>query len=239
MPLFKFRTVIKREDNSSDESLKDEDLDETLLGHKNEIDDNSRDPEFSQVKAELLVKDGKYEEAIVCYDKILELEDGNEKLWYQKGEVFTRLERYQEAIECYKMAVQLEPKFEEAWYMLGELHKKQNEEDKAKECFSCVLEINPDNTKAKKALLPLNDDRTISVKNNDVDEPIPENYTDQESGLDIPSKQEILPILEELYDYIDELEHCKGNKVEGKSRAPKEEDLEENTEEFKIKEANN
>lgn len=227
MRLFKFKTVKKRENNSSNESLKEKDLDETLLGHKKGIDNNSRNSGFSQVKAELLVKDGRYEEAIVCYDKILELEDGNEKFWYQKGEAFTRLERYQEAIECYKMAVQLEPKFEEAWYMLGELHKKQDEQDKAKECFSWILEINPDNTKAKKALLPLSDDRTISVKNNDVDEQKSENHTDQELELDIPSTQDLLPVLEELYAYIDELQHCKGNKVETKSRASEEEDLEE------------
>ena len=173
MPLFKFKVIKKRGNNSGNGSLKEKDLDETLLQHRKEIDNNPKDSEFSQVKAELLVKDGRYEDAVVCYDKILELENGNEKLWYQKGEVFTRLERYQEAIECYNMAVQLEPKFEEAWYMLGELLKKRNEQDKAKECFSWILEVNPDNTKAKKALFPLSDDRTISVKSNDMDAPIP------------------------------------------------------------------
>ena len=229
--------IKKRANNSGNESLKEKYLDETLQQHKKENDNNPKDSGFSLDKAELLVKDDRYDEVVVCYDKILERGDGNERLWYQKGEALTRLERYEEAIECYNMAVQLEPKFEEAWYMLGELLKKQDAPDKAKECFSRILEINPDNTKIKKALITLSDDRTIDVKSNDIEGPKPskfgkdrekappeshkENQTNQASEPDIPSTQELLPIFEELAAYIDELEHDKGNKDETKENEEK------------------
>ena len=66
--------------------------------------------------------------------------------------------------------------------------------------------------------------------------PIPESQTDQASKLDIPSTQDLIPIFEELYAHIDELELDKGNKDETKSRALEEEVLEEEPEEIEEEE---
>lgn len=51
-----------------------------------------------------LIQERKYEEAIECYDKALELEstdvDLTSHIWNQKGTAFIKLERYEDAIRC-------------------------------------------------------------------------------------------------------------------------------------------
>ena len=58
---------------------------------------------------------GKYEEAIECYDKVIELNPSNEVLWNRKGKCFALLKRYKEAIKCYNEATRLNYSYKEAW----------------------------------------------------------------------------------------------------------------------------
>ncbi|GAH17423.1 unnamed protein product, partial [marine sediment metagenome] len=56
----------------------------------------------------------KYEEAIVCHDKILELDPNDIKAWYDKGFVLNMLEMHEEAIKCHEKALELDPEYLEA-----------------------------------------------------------------------------------------------------------------------------
>jgi tetratricopeptide (TPR) repeat protein len=51
---------------------------------------------------------GRYEDAIIWFDKALEIEPNNELILNDKGFAITNLERYQEAITLYDKALEIE-----------------------------------------------------------------------------------------------------------------------------------
>ncbi|MGI0018575.1 MAG: tetratricopeptide repeat protein [Nitrosotalea sp.] len=61
-------------------------------------------------------KKGNHEDALIAYDKALELDPNHVSAWNNKGIVLSRLERFEESIVCYDKAIELDPKYENAWY---------------------------------------------------------------------------------------------------------------------------
>jgi len=61
----------------------------------------------------------KYHEAVVCFDRALEINPRLSEAWYNKGIAMRRLERYHEAIACYDMILKMNPRQPEAWYNKG------------------------------------------------------------------------------------------------------------------------
>lgn len=61
-------------------------------------------------------KDGKNEDALIEYDKALEIDPKHVSAWNNKGIVLARLGRFEEAIDCYDKAIELSPKYANAWY---------------------------------------------------------------------------------------------------------------------------
>lgn len=61
-------------------------------------------------------KDGDNEDALIAYDKALELDPNHVSAWNNKGIVLYRLKRFEEAIVCYDKAIEIDPKYANAWY---------------------------------------------------------------------------------------------------------------------------
>ena len=61
-------------------------------------------------KGKSLVEDGKYEEALKFFEKALELDPNDHKIWNQKGIALRSMGRYSEAIECFNKSLELVPK---------------------------------------------------------------------------------------------------------------------------------
>lgn len=61
-------------------------------------------------------KQGNNEDALIAYDKALEIEPGHTSAWNNKGIVLSRLKRYEEAIACYDRAIDIDPTYANAWY---------------------------------------------------------------------------------------------------------------------------
>lgn len=61
-------------------------------------------------------KDGDNEDALIAYDKALELDPNHVSAWNNKGIVLSRLKRFEEAIDCYDRAIEIDPKYANAWY---------------------------------------------------------------------------------------------------------------------------
>lgn len=57
-----------------------------------------------------------YEDAIVNYDKAIELNSSFVSAWNNKGIALSRLKRYEDAINCYDKAIEIEPSHANAWY---------------------------------------------------------------------------------------------------------------------------
>jgi len=61
-------------------------------------------------------KNGNYDDALVAYDKALEIDPSHVSAWNNKGIVLSKLKRFEESISCYDKAIELDPKYANAWY---------------------------------------------------------------------------------------------------------------------------
>jgi len=84
----------------------------------------------------------KYEKAIECYGRALEINPNYAKVWYNKGNALSKLGRHKEAIECYDRVLEINPNFA-AWYNKGVALGELRRYEEAIECYDKALEINP------------------------------------------------------------------------------------------------
>ncbi|HSF73920.1 MAG TPA: tetratricopeptide repeat protein [Microcoleus sp.] len=79
---------------------------------------------------DLLVSAERYKEALDCYQKAVELDQGNASTFVGQGVALDHLERYEEALESCQKAIDLDPEYVNAWVNRGKalLHLKRYEE---------------------------------------------------------------------------------------------------------------
>ncbi|NER28297.1 MAG: tetratricopeptide repeat protein, partial [Symploca sp. SIO1C4] len=51
----------------------------------------------------------RYEEAIACYQKALEIQPDDSYAWYWQGNLLSDLERYEQAIASYEKVLEIKP----------------------------------------------------------------------------------------------------------------------------------
>ena len=61
-------------------------------------------------KGQLLLKDGKFNDALSFFEQALLLNQDDPNLWNFKGIVLRSLGRYEEAIECFNMSLKIDPR---------------------------------------------------------------------------------------------------------------------------------
>ncbi|MEG5057005.1 tetratricopeptide repeat protein [Microcoleus sp. A2-C5] len=70
---------------------------------------------------------GNYDEAVVCFEKAILMNNNVDEAWYWRGNVLIKLQRHEEALACYDQAISMKPDCWEAWYnkanLLGKLQK--------------------------------------------------------------------------------------------------------------------
>lgn len=98
--------------------------------------------EFWKNKAELLKKSGKFEEALMAYDKASKYERGKEKSdsWYQKARAFSEIGNYEKAMECLEKELKLNKPSFDTLYEKGIILCILKNYSEAIECFNKAYE---------------------------------------------------------------------------------------------------
>ena len=85
---------------------------------------------------------GRYDEAIDCCNKALEIDPQEANAWYNKGCSLGSLGRYDEAIDCYNKALDIYPRDAHTWGIKGIHLNTLGRYDDAIDCYNKALEIN-------------------------------------------------------------------------------------------------
>lgn len=57
-----------------------------------------------------LIEDGRYEDALACFDEALLIDPSDPDIWNKKGISLRSLGRYDEAIECFNKSLEISPR---------------------------------------------------------------------------------------------------------------------------------
>lgn len=104
---------------------------------------------------DLYYKQGKFQEAIDCFDRVIEMEPGHYEAWNDKGICLKELGRYEEALQCFDRVLELNPKVTTTLYYKGETLEKLGKQtgdfslfEQAIHYFDRLLEGDPENVNA-------------------------------------------------------------------------------------------
>ncbi|MGC9514648.1 tetratricopeptide repeat protein [Methanocrinis sp.] len=86
---------------------------------------------------------GRYDEAVICYERALEMEPELAAAWDGKGDALLMTGSYDKALRCYERALVIDPRSLESWYHKGEALQMLLRFDEALGCYDEVLKINP------------------------------------------------------------------------------------------------
>jgi curved DNA-binding protein CbpA len=87
---------------------------------------------------------GKYDEAIECYDKAIEIDPGSPVVWNNKGLALNSLGKYDEAIASYDKAIEIDPDDADVWNNKGLALNSLGNNDEAKKCHDRSKELEYD-----------------------------------------------------------------------------------------------
>jgi hypothetical protein len=99
---------------------------------------------------DLYYKQGKFQDAIQCFDRVIESEPDHAGSWNGRGICLKELGRYEEAIQCFDKVIALTPGDEEVYYNKGEALEKLGKAlgdyklfEEAIKAFDIVINMNP------------------------------------------------------------------------------------------------
>ena len=88
---------------------------------------------------------GRKEEAIACYDHVLQIDPRDAGVWYNKGVALSALGRNEEAIVCCDGALEIDPRNLRAWNKKGNALSDLGRYQEAIVCYDRALEVDAHN----------------------------------------------------------------------------------------------
>ena len=85
-----------------------------------------------------------FEDALFCFEKVIELEPDNHKAWLIRGIALGDLGRFEEAINSYDKALEFKPDLHEAWYNRGFALDDLGRLEEAINSYDNALKFQPD-----------------------------------------------------------------------------------------------
>ena len=92
---------------------------------------------------------GRYEESLQAYDKVIEIDQQNAAAWNNRGIVLGLLGKSDAALQSFVKATSINSSFAEAWFNLGIAYDFFEEYDSAINAYTKATEINPNYEQAK------------------------------------------------------------------------------------------
>ena len=83
----------------------------------------------------------KYEEALECFERAIEIDQKYAYAWINKGVSFYQLGKYNGALECFERAIEIDQKYAYAWINKGVSFYQLGKYNGALECFERAIEI--------------------------------------------------------------------------------------------------
>jgi tetratricopeptide (TPR) repeat protein len=148
-----------------------------------------------------LSSQGRFEEAIQCYDQALAINPNDKEGWDGKGDALDDLGKHEEAIICYDYVLRIHPN-DSTWAMKGIVLNKINRHQEASICFDKALAMNPQNTTAltmkknNQEGKELSEDIEIMQKSIDMREKIIQLFDSKKYEEAIPHIHEAMKLLE-------------------------------------------
>ncbi|MGE5657707.1 MAG: tetratricopeptide repeat protein [Actinomycetota bacterium] len=93
----------------------------------------------------MLLKQGKVEQAIDCYRSVIQLQPSLADAYHNLGEALTVKQQWEEAIITYRQAIKLNPNDEGSHYCLGKALAKLERWQEAIACYQRAIELKSDN----------------------------------------------------------------------------------------------
>lgn len=93
---------------------------------------------------------GRYEESLQAYDKVLQINQQNAAAWNNKGIVQGLLGKYDSALQSFLKATSINSSFAEAWFNAGVAYDFFGEYDDAINAYTKATQINPNYEQAQK-----------------------------------------------------------------------------------------
>ncbi len=109
---------------------------------------NSNDAVAWNFKGRTLYNLGRYDDAIMCYDKAIGIDPDNADSWNNKGRAMYFLGRYYEAITSLNKAIEIDPDNAVAWNYTGRAMYHLDKYDEAIKCYDKAIGINPKDAEA-------------------------------------------------------------------------------------------
>lgn len=96
-----------------------------------------------------LFNDGKYQEAVVAYKKVIKINPKHLLAHNDLGASYAALGNYHEAIVSYLQATIINPKYDGTYFNLGLAYQEQNRWHEAIEAYRKIIKLKPDNADAQ------------------------------------------------------------------------------------------
>lgn len=109
------------------------------------------DPNYAEAwnnRAGMLLKLGHPFDAIISYDRAIDLKPNMAELYNNRGVAYVEIDRHSEAMANYEQAIALKPEFSEAYMNIGIIYGKHKNIPKAIEYYRRATELKHDNVDA-------------------------------------------------------------------------------------------
>lgn len=94
----------------------------------------------------VFIRDGLLNEALQCFDEVIEKNANMAEAWGHKGYVLYKMKRFKEAEKCHDKALELNPNLIHSWINKGQILSAIGKKNKGAATINKALKINPESS---------------------------------------------------------------------------------------------